>query len=102
MINNVVDHSEGSVLRIAIIEDYVSFQIRIIDNGIGIFKKIADGFNLRSINDAILELDKGKCTTDPERHTGEGVFFSSKMFNMFVIQANGMTYISKTISPLLI
>jgi len=99
MINNVVDHSEGSVLRIAIIEDYVSFQIRIIDNGIGIFKKIADGFNLRSINDAILELDKGKCTTDPERHTGEGIFFSSKMFDMFVIQANGMTYISKNDLP---
>ena len=99
MINNVADHSEGETLRIAIIEDYVSIQIRIIDDGVGVFKKIADGFKLQSINDAILELDKGKCTTSPEKHSGEGIFFSSKMFDMFIIQANGMSYVSKNDLP---
>jgi len=32
---------------------------------------------------AILELSKGKLTTDPARHTGEGIFFTSRMFDRF-------------------
>ncbi len=32
---------------------------------------------------SVLELSKGKFTTDPSRHTGEGIFFSSRMFDDF-------------------
>lgn len=99
MMNNVIDHSEGTVLGILILEDYVSMQVRVIDNGIGVFRKIADCFHLNSLNDAILELDKGKCTTNPEKHTGEGIFFSSKMFDLFIIQANGIIYAAKNSLP---
>ena len=34
---------------------------------------------------AVIELTKGKLTTDPERHTGEGIFFTSRMFDTFSI-----------------
>lgn len=95
MINNVIEHSEGAFLGIIVQEDAVSVRLIISDDGIGIFKKIADTFSLPSMNDAILELDKGKCTTDPKRHTGEGIFFSSKMFDLFFIQANQLTYIAR-------
>ena len=33
----------------------------------------------------MLELAKGKFTTDPAHHSGEGIFFSSRMFDEFVI-----------------
>jgi len=33
----------------------------------------------------ILELSKGKLTTDPERHTGERIFFTSRVFDRFSI-----------------
>ena len=95
MINNVIEHSDGSTLNVIVAEDYVSVRILIIDNGIGIFKKIKDYFNLENLNDAILELDKGKCTTASDSHSGEGIFFSSKMFDLFFIQANGIQYVSK-------
>ncbi|MBR1396247.1 MAG: DUF4325 domain-containing protein [Selenomonadaceae bacterium] len=95
MINNVIEHSEGSLLGIIVAEDYVSFRVLIIDNGIGIFEKIKSHFNLEYLSDAILELDKGKCTTASQNHSGEGIFFSSKMFDLFFIQANGIEYISK-------
>ena len=95
MINNVIEHSEGAFLGIIVQEDAVSVRLIISDDGIGIFKKIAEAFSLPSINDAILELDKGKCTTDPDRHTGEGIFFSSKMFDLFFIQANQLTYVAR-------
>ncbi|MBT7261924.1 MAG: STAS-like domain-containing protein, partial [Desulfobacula sp.] len=34
---------------------------------------------------AVLELSKGKLTTDPDNHTGEGIFFSSRMFDEYAI-----------------
>lgn len=41
----------------------------------------------------MLQLSKGKLTTDPSKHSGEGIFFSSKVFDKFAILANGLTYI---------
>jgi hypothetical protein len=38
---------------------------------------------------AILELSKGKLTTDPKRHSGEGIFFTSRMFDEFAILSGG-------------
>ena len=34
---------------------------------------------------SVLELAKGKFTTDPVNHSGEGIFFSSRMFDEFRI-----------------
>lgn len=45
-----------------------------------------------------LELAKGKFTTDPERHTGEGIFFTSKMLDSFDISSGGVYFTS--VSPL--
>ncbi len=43
-------------------------------------KEIAEhiGITRQAINKHIIELIKGKRTTMPDRHTGEGVFFTSK------------------------
>ena len=68
-------------------------ELRIVDNGIGIFKKIQAGLNLLDERHAVLELAKGKLTTDPSRHTGEGIFFTSRMFDDFYISSSG-TYFS--------
>ena len=45
---------------------------------------------------AILELAKGKLTTDPQRHTGEGIFFTSRMFDDYVILSGGVYFSHKT------
>ena len=41
--------------------------------------------NLLDERHAVLELTKGKLTTDPTNHTGEGIFFTSRMFDEFSI-----------------
>ena len=41
----------------------------------------------------MLELAKGKLTTDPAQHTGEGIFFTSRMCDDFQI-ISGSTYFS--------
>jgi hypothetical protein len=40
----------------------------------------------------LLELSKGKLTTDPRRHTGEGVFFTSRMFDRFQIASGELVF----------
>jgi hypothetical protein len=52
---------------------------------VGIFRKVQEGLNLADEREAILELTKGKVTTDPEHHPGEGIFFSLHMFDEFTL-----------------
>lgn len=85
MINNAKDHSDGKTIFVGIAKNAVSTSMHISDDGIGIFKKIQQALNLPDQRYSILELAKGKFTTDPDHHTGEGVFFSSRMFDRFSI-----------------
>lgn len=43
----------------------------ISDNGVGIFRKIQAALKLLDERHAVLELAKGKFTTDPKNHSGE-------------------------------
>ena len=85
MINNVMDHSLADSVKITISQNFLATCVMIEDNGIGIFQKIKDYFKLSSIEDAICELFKGKLTTDTKNHSGEGIFFSSKLIDDFLI-----------------
>jgi hypothetical protein len=59
---------------------------------VGIFRKIQSALGLLDERHAVLELAKGKLTTDPSNHTGEGIFFSSRMFDRFVIMSGGVHF----------
>src|SRR5215510_11461051 len=50
-------------------------------------EKIQREFGLHNERDAVLELAKGKLTTDPVNHSGEGIFFTSRMFDVFFISS---------------
>src|ERR1700676_946508 len=90
MFNNALDHSAGTTVYLAIRRNAVDTEMVMHDNGVGIFKKIQTELGLLDARHAILELAKGKLTTDPTRHTGEGIFFSSRMFDHFNILSGGV------------
>lgn len=92
MINNVMDHSQAQKVTIEVQKDYLTTSVRITDNGIGIFKKIKEHFHYASLDEAIAELFKGKLTTDPKNHSGEGIFFSSKMVDTFFILSDNKIF----------
>lgn len=92
MLNNAVDHSIGSEVFILARQTESRFTLVISDNGVGIFAKIATALGLPDMRQALFELSKGKFTTDPSRHSGEGVFFTSRMFDLFQINANGLEF----------
>jgi len=87
MLNNVIDHSESQKAAVRIDQSALKTQISVGDFGIGIFNKIQRAFNLEDPRQALLELSKGKLTSDPERHSGEGVFFTSRMFDQYIIMS---------------
>jgi anti-sigma regulatory factor (Ser/Thr protein kinase) len=96
--NNAVDHSLGTRITVQLKRTAVTTEIAIIDNGVGIFKKIQRAMKFTDERHSALELAKGKFTTDPARHTGEGIFFTSKMLDAFDISSGGVYFTSA--SPL--
>jgi len=87
MFNNVIDHSVAKIVSITLTKTAASTTIDIYDDGVGIFKKIQAALNLMDERHAVLELAKGKFTTDPRNHSGEGIFFTSRMFDEFMISS---------------
>lgn len=95
MFNNAIDHSAGKHSSITLRKTAATTEIVIFDNGEGIFKKIQRELALHDERHSVLELAKGKLTTDPANHSGEGIFFSSRMFDNFTI-LSGSVYFSHT------
>jgi anti-sigma regulatory factor (Ser/Thr protein kinase) len=93
MFNNIIDHSKSDTARVDIIFTAAELKIYIKDTGIGAFKNIADHFHIIDIRDAVVKLHQGKVTTDKTKHTGQGIFFTSRAFDKFALMANGFLYI---------
>jgi len=90
--NNAIDHSQGTQIEIDVKIWIDKIDMRISDNGIGIFINIQQKCKLDDPLHAILELSKGKLTTEPETHSGEGIFFSSRMFDFFAILSDKLVF----------
>lgn len=92
MFNNIIDHSGSRHARVHVERNPVKVKMYVQDAGVGIFQKILDKFGFDDVRQVLLELSKGKLTTDPEKHTGEGIFFTSRMFDFFMIASGNSTF----------
>lgn len=92
MVNNAIDHSGSERVTVELLRDALNTTVYIADEGEGIFLKIQRALNLYDPREAILELAKGKLTTDPDNHTGEGIFFSSKVMDAFDIRSGTLHF----------
>ena len=92
MVNNAIDHSGADSVHVGISRTALYTTAWVSDRGEGIFLKIQRALGLYDPREAILELAKGKFTTDPVNHTGEGIFFSSKMFDAYDIRSGNLYF----------
>jgi len=92
MVNNAIDHSDSERVTVKVLRDGLSGTVYVADEGEGIFLKIQRALELYDPREAILELAKGKLTTDPANHTGEGIFFSSKAVDAFDIRSGTLHF----------
>ena len=67
--------------------------VTVRDDGVGVFSRICEDFAFPSAHDAIVGLEKGKLTSDPSRHSGEGLFFSSKAVSRFRLEGQKTAWI---------
>ena len=93
LVNNAIDHSGASNVDVRIAKTNLTVALEVEDEGVGIFQHIRDKMDLASELEALQELSKGKTTTMPSRHTGEGIFFSSKAANRFEIESGALRWI---------
>lgn len=92
MLNNAIDHSNGCDVDVIFVQADQSWSFLIKDDGEGAFQNIARRFQLANPLEAIAELTKGKRTTAPSGHSGEGIFFTSKAVDLFEIESNGLKW----------
>lgn len=92
MLNNAIDHSEAHEIIITVVKNYLYTSVSIYDDGVGIFRKIKDYYEYDSLDTAIVELFKGKLTTDQDNHSGEGIFFTSRIMDIFGAFSDGKVF----------
>ncbi len=90
MLNNAIDHSMSDRCQIEVGLDAAKVSFRVKDPGIGVFRSIAEKLSLPDEPAAMIELLKGKTTTMPEAHSGEGIFFVSRSADRFVLRSHGL------------
>ena len=92
MLNNAIDHSGGTEARVKVwTRDPLSLEIN--DDGVGVFRHVRERFELADDLAALQQLSKGRETTAPDRHSGEGIFFTSKTVDLFELDANRLRWI---------
>lgn len=89
MLNNAIEHSTATRINVEVSIQKKTLSFIINDSGIGVFRNIMQKRNLQSELEAIQDLMKGKTTTMPKSHTGEGIFFTSKAGNLFILNSFG-------------
>lgn len=98
MLNNAIEHSRGQNIYIEVCSNVLFSKVTIMDDGVGAFRTLLEymethGWYQPQTEDALIELYKGKMTSNASCHSGEGIFFSSKMVDEYVLWSDSRMYI---------
>jgi anti-sigma regulatory factor (Ser/Thr protein kinase)/biotin operon repressor len=93
MLNNAIDHSSGTAVTLSLRVDGDIVEVVVADDGVGALQHVRAAFGLASDLDALAHLQKGKQTSDPARHAGEGLFFTSKMVDEFALDSGSHAWL---------
>jgi hypothetical protein len=93
MLNNAIDHAHASSISVRLDPRVDATSFEIVDDGIGAFESVRRSHDLESDLAALQELSKGKLTAMPARHTGEGIFFTSKAVSHFALESGTLRWI---------
>jgi anti-sigma regulatory factor (Ser/Thr protein kinase) len=93
LVNNAIDHSRAAEVQVRLDERGGDFELTVSDEGIGAFEHLRRSLGLEDPLAALQEIEKGRATSNPEAHSGEGLFFTSKMCREFELRANGLAWL---------
>ena len=92
MLNNAIDHSSSPDVDVSFDLTKGDGKFAIVDRGIESTRAFGPASGSRISLEALQEISKGKVTTQPEMHSGQGIFFTSKVADLFELEGNGLRW----------
>lgn len=99
LLNNAIDHARARELGVEVSLERGVLTLVVSDDGVGLFEHARKSLGLESHLVALQEISKGRVTSAPDRHAGEGLFFTSKVVDYFEADANGLKWIVDNVRP---
>ncbi len=99
MFNNAIEHSQSKIISTEVSLKAGKLIFSVSDSGIGVFRNIMKKKELQSEIEAIQDLLKGKTTTMPKSHSGEGIFFTSRSADIFSLNSFGYQLVTSHTIP---
>ena len=99
MFNNAIEHSKSVRIGVEVSIPKKTLSFIIQDSGIGVFRNVMKQRGLKSELEAIQDILKGKTTTMPKSHSGEGIFFTSRAGDVFILDSFGYQLIVNNETP---
>ena len=92
MLNNALEHSRGCAIVCVVSRNRLCTIVGVLDNGTGIFRRIQQDVrestgDLLTPAEAAALLFAGGYTGAPETHSGQGIFFVSRLMDRFAIRS---------------
>lgn len=97
MMNNAIEHSDAKKIGCVVSWNALRTRIMIFDDGIGIFRNIHN-YLRETTGEDVPEREcagyllAGRFTTAKEHHSGEGIFFTSHLMDLFAICSSGIVF----------
>ncbi len=88
LVNNAADHSGGQGVTVSLRQSAMHLQMLVSDDGCGLFQRVGQCWQIDDPAEAMLELGKGKLSSQPERHRGQGLFYVARAADIFDLHAN--------------
>lgn len=92
LLNNAIDHSGGQTVTVSLRQTATHVQLLVSDDGCGLFTRVREAFGIAEPAHALLELGKGRLSSQPQRHTGHGLFLTARLADVIDLHADGAAF----------
>lgn len=99
LVNNAVDHSGGTRVVVSMRQTATQLQLLVSDDGQGLFDVVGAHFGIPDPTLAMLELAKGKLSSQPGRHSGRGLYFTARVADVIDVHANASAFQQRQWQP---
>jgi len=92
LVDNAISHSRGRHVEVSFRKAHDRLILEVVDDGEGIFDHLAHENELADSMEALRQLTKGKLTSMPAEHSGEGIFLLSRIADFFEVESGGLVW----------
>ncbi len=92
LVDNAISHSNGRHVEVSFRKAHDRLILEVVDDGEGIFDHLAHENELADGMEALRQLTKGKLTSMPAEHSGEGIFLLARIADFFEVESGGLVW----------